>query len=230
MTNETAAARTPRMRFREMMRGDILKAARDILQTGGFSALSMRSLAEAVGVRAPTLYDYFESKEDVLNALYLEAAGTIRQFFAENVASSGPGIPRLVAMGLTYRDFALKNPVLFQLVFTRVDYSFIPGPEQMETAKGLFDALRSEVVMAIELGQIEPGDPDAISVTLWAMVHGLATLQLDGHVEKCAPNGSDEVAAAAISTLFYGLMPRAALDAGIISCPFPQPLTAVIGE
>ncbi|MGH2551912.1 MAG: TetR/AcrR family transcriptional regulator [Thermomicrobiales bacterium] len=230
MTNETTTASTPRMRFREMMRGDILVAARSILETGGFTALSMRSLAEAVGVRAPTLYDYFASKEEVLNAIYLEAASTMRDYFTDHVAGSGPGIPRLIAMGLSYRDFAILNPTMFQLVFSRVDSSFIPGPEQMEIAKGLFDALHSEVVTAIELGQIEPGDPDAISVTLWAMVHGLATLQLDGHVDKCAPGGSEHVVVAAIATLFQGLMPRAEFDPSFISCPFPKTPAAVVGE
>lgn len=230
MTNETTTASTPRMRFREMMRGDILVAARSILETGGFTALSMRSLAEAVGVRAPTLYDYFASKEDVLNAIYLEAANTMRDYFVEHLAGSGPGIPRLIAMGLSYRDFAIKNPTMFQLVFSRVDTSFVPGPEQMEIAKGLFDALRSEVVAAIELGQIEPSDPDAISVTLWAMVHGLATLQLDGHVDKCAPDGSERVVVAAITTLFQGLVPRAEVNASLISCAFPRASAAVVGE
>ncbi|CAN5568625.1 hypothetical protein BH09CHL1_BH09CHL1_35520 [soil metagenome] len=230
MTNETTTASTPRMRFREMMRGDILVAARSILETGGFTALSMRSLAEAVGVRAPTLYDYFASKEDVLNAIYFEAASTMRHYFTDRVAGSGPGIPRLIAMGFSYRDFAVVNPTMFQLVFSRVDASFIPGPEQMEIAKGLFDAVRSEVVAAIELGQIEPGDPDAISVTLWAMVHGLATLQLDGHVDKCAPGGSEHVVVAAISTLIQGLMPRGEFDPSFISCAFPRASTAVVGE
>lgn len=230
MTNETTAASTPRMRFREMMRGDILVAARSILETGGFTALSMRSLAEAVGVRAPTLYDYFASKEEVLNAIYLEAANTMRDYFTDHMAGSGPGIPRLIAMGLCYRDFAVINPTMFQLVFSRVDASFIPGPEQMQIAKGLFDALRSEVVTAIDLGQIEPGDPDAISVSLWAMVHGLATLQLDGHVEKCAPGGSEHVVVAAISALFQGLVPRTEVDASHISCAFPKAFATAVGE
>ena len=218
------------MRFREMMRNDILNAAREILQAGGFSALSMRTLAEAVGVRAPTLYDYFASKEDVLNALFLDAVGIIRAYFIDNLVETSPGIARLVSMGMTYRNFAVNNPILFQLVFSRIDSSYVPGQEQMEAAKALFDALRAEVVTAVEQGQIISGDPDAIAVTLWANVHGLSTLQLDGHMAKCSTMSADEIAAFSVSAILNGLIPRSSADAAAIPVPFPQAPAITIGE
>lgn len=231
MANETTAASTPRMRFREMMRADILSAAQNILQTGGFSALSMRTLAEAVGVRAPTLYDYFASKEDVLNAIYLEAVGVIRQYFIDNIASTGPGVPRLLEMGKAYRNFAISSPVLFQLVFTRIDSSYVPGQEQMEKSKELFDALRAEVVNSVELGQIDASaDVDAITLTLWANVHGLVTLQLDGHMQKCATMSPDDVAGFSFCTLFNGLIPRASTEPNLSSILTPEAPAALAGE
>jgi AcrR family transcriptional regulator len=218
------------MRFREMMRNDILNAAREIIQASGFSALSMRTLAEAVGVRAPTLYDYFASKEDVLNALFLDAVEIIRVYFIDNLAETSPGIARVISMGKTYREFAVNNPVLFQLVFSRVDSSYIPGKEQMEAAKALFDALRAEVVTAVELGQIVPADPDAIAITLWANVHGLSTLQIDGHTAKCTTMSADEVAAFSISAILNGLIPRTGASPDIVSIPTPPAPAAATGE
>jgi AcrR family transcriptional regulator len=220
MINETAAT-TPRMRFREMMRADILNAARGILQSGVFSALSMRTLAEAVGVRAPTLYDYFASKEDVLNAIYLDAVEIIRTYFQDNLSQTKPGIARLVSMGMSYRDFAIQHPVLFQLVFTRFDPSYQPGSEQMEAASGLFQALRDAVAEAIELGEIERGDPAGIAVSLWAFVHGLAELELAGFTKKCAPASTDDVVAQAFLLMVYGMAPRGDGDPSRVTCALP---------
>jgi AcrR family transcriptional regulator len=218
------------MRFREMMRADILNAAQGILQQGGFSALSMRTLAEAVGVRAPTLYDYFESKEDVLNAIFLDAVGTLRQYFLDNMAAAEPGVPRLISMGMAYRNFAIESPVLFRLIFGRVDASYIPGQEQMGKAKELFDALRAEVVTAIDLGQITAADPDAIAVTLWANVHGLSSLQLDGHMAKCTTMSADEVVQFSVSALFYGLVPRSERPSVNIPIQPTQDTAIAVGE
>lgn len=218
------------MRFREMMRADILSAAQKILQSGGFSALSMRTLAEAVGVRAPTLYDYFANKEEVLNAIYLEAVGVIRQYFIDNVASTGLGVPRLMEMGKAYRNFAISSPVLFQLVFSRIDATYTPGKEQMEASKELFDALRAEVENSVRLGQIEAGDLDAITITLWANVHGLATLQLNGYMEKCSTMGPDDIAAFSFSAIFDGLIPRSATEPQLSNMLAPQSPSALVGE
>ena len=208
MTTDAVPVSSPRVRFREMMRSEILTAARTILQTGGFPALSMRTLAEAVGVRAPTLYDYFASKDDVLNALFLEAVGVARDYFRERTEEAAPGVDRIIQMGLAYRQFAIEHPRLFQLVFDRIDSSYTPGPEQAEAGKALFDVLQAEVETALELGQIAPGSSEAIGITLWGLVHGLATLQLSGFVDKCSEKSADEIADFAVFAIFDGLRAR----------------------
>lgn len=208
MTTDSVPISSPRVRFREMMRSEILTAARTILQNGGFPALSMRTLAEAVGVRAPTLYDYFASKEDVLNALFLEAVGIAADYFRERTADAAPGVDRIVQMGLAYREFAIQHPTLFQLVFDRIDSSYVPGPEQAEAGKRLFDVLHAEVETALSLGEIAPGNSEAIAITLWGIVHGLSTLQLSGFVTKCSTCSPEEIVDFAVTAIFNGLRPR----------------------
>src|SRR5262245_29540883 len=61
-----------RERVRALMRQDILDAARRLVQEEGIRGLTMRALGRAVGVTAPTLYDYFPSKEAVLDALFIQ--------------------------------------------------------------------------------------------------------------------------------------------------------------
>jgi AcrR family transcriptional regulator len=222
VTSQAAVAGSPRGRFREMMRADILNAGLEILREGGFTALSMRALAEAVGVRAPTLYDYFANKEEVLNELFLEGVKEIRQHFQPAMESSQPGAARIVGLGLAYRDFAIANPVLFQLVFGRIDSSYVPGEEQMQAGHDLYLLLRDEVERAVQLGEFEAADIDILSMTIWSAVHGITTLELAGFSAKCAPDEPIEnLSPYVTSSLLYGILPRRSDDTPAVSCPVP---------
>jgi AcrR family transcriptional regulator len=205
VTSEAAPNATPRARFREMMRDDILAAARQIMQAGGYPALSMRALAEAVGVRAPTLYDYFASKEDVLNAVFMQGVDLLSNQFNGLLETTAPGLNRLFRIGVVYRQFGLANPDLYPLLFAKLDQSFMPGEEQLTASKGLFEALRAHVVDALELGELLPNDPDFVALTIWSAAHGYVTLELVGYVDSCGPVLMTEQYELYLSSIFFGI-------------------------
>jgi len=205
VTSEAVPNASPRARFREMMRDDILAAARQIMQTGGYPALSMRALAEAVGVRAPTLYDYFASKEDVMNAVFMQGVELLANHFQGQLESTEPGLERLVRIGIVYRQFGIENPDLYQLLFAKLDQSFVPGDEQRTASKGLFEALRSHVVDALEIGALRPNDPDFVALSIWSAAHGYVTLELMGYVDTCTPVSLGDQYERFLSSILFGL-------------------------
>ena len=207
MTSD-ATISTPRARFREMMREDILSAARQIIQKDGYAALSMRALADAVGVRAPTLYDYFASKEEVLNAVHMRGVETLGGEFQHVLETSAPGIERLVRIGVVYRRFGLTNPDLYQLMFARIDQAYSPGEEQVERSRALFEALVEHVRDAIQIGELAPNDPEEIGMALWSMTHGFVSLELIRMTEKCATSSADEQYAFLLTSILYGMAAR----------------------
>jgi AcrR family transcriptional regulator len=188
-----------------MMRDDILAAARQIMLTGGYPALSMRALAEAVGVRAPTLYDYFASKEDVLNAVFMQGVELLAGKFEGQLETTEPGLERLVRIGIVYRQFGIENPDLYQLLFAKLDQSFIPGEEQRMASKGLFDVLRNHVVDALEIGVLRPNDPDFVALSIWSAAHGYVTLELVGYVDTCTPVALKDQFELFLSSILFGL-------------------------
>ena len=84
---------------RELMRGEILAAAQNIIRTQGMDALSLRALAKAVGVTAPALYEYFSSKEAILRALFVEGSHVMLARMEQTIS----GLHRRV-IGLTLRS------------------------------------------------------------------------------------------------------------------------------
>ena len=228
MMSQAVEAVTPRERFREMMRSDILKAGRSLIRTGGFSALSMRALADAVGVRAPTLYDYFENKDDVLNALFLQGIDVARDYFNRMSEAAPPGAARVIGIGLGYCDFAQDHPELFQLLFARIDANYVPGEAQMDAGQALFIEFRNEVAGAINAGDFEETTIDQLTLTLWAGVHGIVSLKSCGFQDKCLDGPPTDMAARMVSSLMNGVMRRDTRHVRPVSCPVPagHPLVA----
>ena len=145
-----AAELSPRAR-------EIVGAARELLEEEGREALSMRRLAERLGIRAPSIYKHLPGKDA------LEAA-VISEGFAE-LADALEGAT-LDELATRYRGFAHRHPHLYRLV--------TDGPLDRELlVPGAEDRAALPVVRAVG------GDRDAARA-LWAFAHGMTILELDG--------------------------------------------------
>ena len=209
-----APAEARRERVRAMMRDEVLTAARQIVQDQGVKGLAMRTLAQAVGVTAPTLYDYFPSKEAVLDALYIQGASLMLAEFQAAIDGSEPGRPRLQAIGSAYRRFALSHPDLYLLMYGRVDASYRPGVDEMACGMDVQQATVGAVAEAIALGHLRPGDPEAVAHVLWTLAHGHVSLEINGFLTgKCHNGDAAGLYDRNFALLFAGLIPPTA-DAG----------------
>lgn len=199
---------TRRERLRAQMRQEILTASRQILRESGFKDLSMRASAQAVGVTAPTLYDYFPSKEGVLDALFVEGCDRLQHTLRQILATVEVGLPQLRQIAFAYRAFAHDEPDLFQLIFGRVDRQYRPADEVKGQVMVLADLLVAAIVAAIEIGDVRPVDPQAACLSVWTSVHGFVTLEINGFLdEKCEPGTRDAVFDESLDMLIDGLRP-----------------------
>jgi AcrR family transcriptional regulator len=120
-----------RARKREWLRGQILDEAWRLARRDGVAALSLRELAAAVGMRAPSLYHYFPSKAALYDAMYAQG---MRQFAAA-VQSSAQGHNPAETLRNRARVFvvtAAADPVRFELLFHRPVPGFAPSPENLQ--------------------------------------------------------------------------------------------------
>ncbi len=184
----------------------ILDAARDILATRGIEALSMRQVAEQVGVSATAIYHYFDGKQDLVNRVVLSAFERFGTYLQTAMSDHQDGTVECIgALGEAYIRFALENQAYFRVMFS-IAPEDRAGLEELPDAGGyhllrtaVANAMRAgtvrqlEVCAACDSGSCHAGHPDIISMYLWSTVHGLVTLALSGAADHCNVEGMPSV-------------------------------------
>ncbi len=159
----------------EALRGEILAAARDLLaETGDQEAVSVRAVAERVGVTTPSIYLHFKDKDDLLDAVCAEVFEVLGVALAEAAAQGASPLERLIAQGRAYVHFALDKPEHYRLAFM---VSGEPRNVDDVLSNSCFTQLLGTVQECIDAG-IFPAGPGSmqLGLHLWAGAHGLASL------------------------------------------------------
>lgn len=165
------------------MRRLIIEAAQRLFVTEGYESTTIRRIAEAIEYTPGAIYSYFKDKDAILYALHQEGFREMQQRFEGAVGQAQNPLEQLIALGEAYIGFARANPELYHLMFVAQATSrTLSEAESWPEGTAVYDVLRSLVRTAVTDGWIRPGDPEVIAFTLWAMVHGAATLDI---CERC---------------------------------------------
>ncbi len=127
--------RDRRTERREATRAEILEAAWEQVRASGLAALSLRDLARTVGMRPPSLYSYFDSKNAIYDAMYAQGA---QQFVDEQKASKPPPddpLDALKAVSHFFVEFCAADFARYQLLFQRTIPGFEPSPESFKISE-----------------------------------------------------------------------------------------------
>lgn len=159
------------------LRLDLLNASRKLLDEGGPGALSMREVARRLGCTHQAPYNYFADRESLLAALVGEGFERLAQRLSTaNALALTDGVRAvLIASGMAYIDFALSHPGVFRIMF-RPD---VCNPARFPDLQRAGLQAHAELVRlhAIVYGE---GADVTLATILWAHVHGLACLLVDG--------------------------------------------------
>jgi AcrR family transcriptional regulator len=134
-----------RERGRKEMQAAILEAAGSIVATEGIDGLTIRAVAQALSYSPAALYEYFDSKEAILAALYFGGAdglGAQCERAVVEISRGASSVDALLALGHAYRSYALNHAELYRLVFG--GFKTPPEPPAMECPEenpGCFDTL-----------------------------------------------------------------------------------------
>ncbi|MFI6252781.1 TetR/AcrR family transcriptional regulator [Streptomyces sp. NPDC051016] len=176
------------------LRAACLRAARELLEEDGSGALSLRAVARRAGVSPTAPYRHYADRDALVSAVaaegYRELAGCL------TAAHPAPAAPDdLVTVAVAYVRFALDHPALFRAMFA--EPCDPDSPERAEATAAL-----SAYVDALVRDAFPGGAHDGLPTAVWALVHGLAFLHLDGKLDTSTP----ETVAAQVHTAVHAAL------------------------
>lgn len=196
------AVPTPRVKRRAARTTQILELAMRQVETQGLDGLTLQSIAHDLDYTVPALYRYFASKDALVAELQRRVVSLLDQKLSEVEARTENWLEQqsredqkrfgalasIAATGLFYAGLNRSAPQAFGLLAASLgDPRHLIDDAQanavVATALPMFDRLAHSIAMAVEAGQLDPGNtPDRVLV-LWSSLHGVAQL---GKLERLA--------------------------------------------
>ncbi|OYU35944.1 TetR/AcrR family transcriptional regulator [Novosphingobium sp. PASSN1] len=167
---------------KEDLRGDLLKAGRAYVEANGHLGLSMRTLAQQVGVSPGAPYHHFPDRRAFLLAL---AGEGFREMLALSQAvadTEADPAAKLRALGTVFIRFAEENPHLVDLMYESELTSPALDTELLAFQQIGHEALRAEIVRAMP-GLVEEA-ADVRTLTFWSAIYGFASMRRKGVIRS----------------------------------------------
>ena len=159
----------------DLLRDEILDAAGELmLETGDPKAVSIRLVAQRVGVTPPSIYLHFADKDALLDAV---CARYLEKLDAE-MQRAGTGQPSTIEVlreqGLAYVRFALQNPGLYRIA--TMGEGRPDSDVDLTLASSAFQHMVDSVQRLMDEGIYAPGNPITVALEWWTVAHGIAAL------------------------------------------------------
>lgn len=158
-----------------------------IIQRRGIDALTLRGVGERLGVSRTALYRHFANKDALLQTVAAEGFRLLQAEVESAWQRAGGGRPGFEAMGTAYVQFAVEHPAHYRVMFGSVvrgtDATGAPG---QDTSGGAFSALASAIETLQHDGILRKDDPRQVAQYVWAVMHGVAMLAIDGLLRTSA--------------------------------------------
>src|ERR1700731_2509583 len=175
------------------LRAALVRAAMQLLEESGETALSLRAVARWAGVSPAAPYRHYADREALVSAVATVGYRELAERLA--AAHPSPATPeQLASVAVAYVQFALDRPALFRIMFGE------PCDRDNDERVAATAAV-SLYVRGIVERTFPDADAEALATAIWALVHGLAFLHLDGKLDARSPSTVADRVSAAIQAL-----------------------------
>jgi AcrR family transcriptional regulator len=173
--------------------GDLRRALLDeairTIQSHGVEHLTLRTAGERLGVSRTALYRHFSDKQALLAAVGREGFHTLRQALSSAWEQNGRGRTGFEAMAGAYVGFAVAHPSHYRVMFGRFLESAAKDTDFIAEAEAAFQVLVDALIHEQKAGIIRQDDPVLMARFVWAVVHGIAMLAIDGQLREADEAG-----------------------------------------
>lgn len=158
---------------------EIIKAATQLFAEKGYEGMTMKEIAKEVGIKAPSVYAFFKSKEDVFLHIYREILNNHLQIAShklseDNHLSAKDQLEQLLETVIEFQiKEAMKMKVLLRLMLFPPEFMDEGVKAQfLKMEKQEKDMLSAIFKRAMEMGEIKEGDSQAIAATMICLMDG----------------------------------------------------------
>lgn len=188
------------------LKEELLKQAVEVIHTEGIDALTLSVLSKRLGTSRSAIYRHFSSKDDLMHNVILYGFEMFENKISSVFLLKEKGIfERFHIMGKEYINFAIEHPNLYRMLFGEKFQNIREETcdiEDAEQATG-FHALVGLLMEGQEKGILKKDNPMLQAQIVHSMVHGLASLCIDGHIH--IKDNIDDLYETCYKTLTEGL-------------------------
>ncbi|MFE7799618.1 TetR/AcrR family transcriptional regulator [Nocardia sp. NPDC057440] len=177
------------------LRDTLLAACLRLIETEGIGAVSLRRVAREAGVSTGAPYHHFADRAALLAALSTQGFQLLGSEVTAARAAADTPLQALTALAETYVRFSREHPGHFRLMFRPELSQPDKHPDTMDAGDAAFAVLADTVADCVAAGLLPADKADTIAVAWWGLAHGLASLWLDGQLEKRSVQLGTEVPA-----------------------------------
>jgi AcrR family transcriptional regulator len=198
------AARKPRRPYHHgNLRRALLDEALATIRAEGVDGLTLREIGARLGVSRTALYRHFADKRALLSAVATDGFRMLRQQLVTAWEEGGRGRAAFDAMGAAYIRFAAANPSHYRVMFGGFVDPKACEPELAAEAAGAFQALVDALAALQRDAVVHDDDTVRMARFVWAVVHGVAMLGIDGQLRE--PGAVEELMRYALERLGTGI-------------------------
>lgn len=164
----------------------IVEEGLKLLEEKGSMNISVRELARQIGVSTGAAYRHFKNKNEFMITLAIHGCKSLLVLQMNAIDNEKTPEFNFTKIGRLYLDFAIKNPVLFQLIFGDITAKS-SNPELIDIFDKIYKNLMEAVASVLRL----PSDDYRViifSAQAWSLVHGMSVLILNGQFQRITHN------------------------------------------
>lgn len=204
--------RERRARQKQLLRQEILDAARELLVRDGYDALSMRKVAERIDYSPTAIYLHFKDKQELVFSLCDETFArlvkqleTLEREYPDPLVRLRKGLERYIQFGLTNPNHYIPTFVLPAPADVK-DLKIANMHDPQSAGMRALGTLRDTIAAGVKAKKLRKVDPDVAARAAWAAIHGVTSLLI---TYPAFPWGDrDAVIKNVIDTVVEGLKSR----------------------
>lgn len=170
---------------------EVIQAASDIADADGLNGVSLKAVAERLGMRTPSLYNHIASLEDMLRDVAHAGMRAMNERMAQS-AIGVSGLPALKAIGVAYFGYVIAHPGIYETI----QWATWHGNDETAALFGFYRDLVSRIVASFGL---KPKEEEVAANLVLSLFHGYSSLNVGkalAHPKKAAAEFAEAMSVA----------------------------------